>query len=347
MEDSFINYIKYDILADFPEYVYDFVDYLSGTKSRTDMTIKAYARDIKCFYDYLITAAEESDNNDIKKYQDITPEYLRTLKVINIERYMSYLKSGMRKDGKEYSENAIARKRRLSSLRTFMQYLVKHDLIEINVAKLTDTPHASFDKKAPLTDNDVVDMLDSIAIGNIGTENQQVYLERSKLRDYAIILLLVQTGIRVSELVNLDIQDVDFKRKRIRVIRKGQKQDYVLLNDEVVDAIQDYIENERFNKDDVQDALFLSSRSQNNTRLCVRSVQNIVKKFGSVTKNIKVSPHTLRRTFGTKLYEICGDDFLVAHALGHENLQSLRNYITIGSARESTIRNISYYSDNE
>ena len=146
------------------------------------------------------------------------------------------------------------------------------------------------------------------------------------MRDLALMTLLLGTGIRVSECVGLDINDVDFKNNGIKIHRKGGQEVIVYFGDEVAEALLDYME-EREQMHPVEghtNALFLSLQ---NKRLSVRSVENLVKKYSKLVTNLKnITPHKLRSTYGTNLYQETGDIYLVADVLGHKDVNTTKKH---------------------
>ena len=153
-----------------------------------------------------------------------------------------------------------------------------------------------------------------------------MYHQRTKTRDLALLTLLLGTGIRVSECVGLDIQDVDFKNNGIKVHRKGGAEVMVYFGDEVMEALWNYLK-ERNNITPVEghtNALFLSIQ---NKRITVRAVEKLVKKYSQLVTNVKkITPHKLRSTYGTTLYQETGDIYLVADVLGHKDVNTTRKH---------------------
>ena len=139
--------------------------------------------------------------------------------------------------------------------------------------------------------------------------------------------LLLGTGIRVSECVGLDVQDVDFKNNGITVTRKGGNQMVVYFGDEVADALSHYIEGSRKAASPLpghENALFLSTQRK---RMGVQAVENMVKKYArQVTPGKKITPHKLRSTYGTSLYKETGDIYLVADVLGHKDVNTTKKH---------------------
>ena len=158
------------------------------------------------------------------------------------------------------------------------------------------------------------------------TKSQLKYHNKTKLRDIALLTLLLGTGIRVSECVGLDIADVDFKNNGIKIRRKGGYETVIYFGGEVADALYDYLE-KRYHViplEGHENALFLSMQ---NRRITVRAVENLVKKYASnVTGLKKITPHKLRSTYGTALYQETGDIYLVADVLGHKDVNTTRKH---------------------
>ncbi len=177
-----------------------------------------------------------------------------------------------------------------------------------------------------LTSEEVVDIMDAVEKGeNIPlTKRGKAFYEKNKSRDTAVITLLLNTGIRVSELVGLDLKDVDFRNSCISIVRKGFHEDTVYFNDDVANSLTDYIEGERkLNKGADTEPLFLSMQG---TRFSVDSVERIVKKYSADIAGKKITPHKLRSTFGTHLYHETHDINLVKDALGHQDPSTTTRY---------------------
>ena len=158
------------------------------------------------------------------------------------------------------------------------------------------------------------------------TKSQMKFHDKTKVRDLALLTLLLGTGIRVSECVGLDISDVDFDNLAIKVRRKGGYEDVVYFGEEVEEALLSYLDQRKhmIPMSGHEDALFLSLQ---NRRMAVRSVENLVKKYASlVTTTKKITPHKLRSSYGTTLYQETGDIYLVADVLGHKDVNTTRKH---------------------
>ena len=177
-----------------------------------------------------------------------------------------------------------------------------------------------------LDPNEVAILLDQVEDGTKMTKSQMKFHDKTKVRDLALLTLLLGTGIRVSECVGLDISDVDFDNLAIKVRRKGGYEDVVYFGEEVEEALLSYLDQRKhmIPMSGHEDALFLSLQ---NRRMAVRSVENLVKKYASlVTTTKKITPHKLRSTYGTTLYQETGDIYLVADVLGHKDVNTTRKH---------------------
>lgn len=289
------------------------------TSSRTRI---AYAYDLGTFFDYL---RENNPICDKKNNTTIPLSLLDELKPLDIEEYLFYLKCH-EKDGIAHSNDERGIKRKLASLRTFYNYLYKNEMLKTNPAFKVTMPKIHDKAIVRLDVDEVAQLLDEVESGEKLTAHQQKYHERTKTRDLAMLSLLLGTGIRVSECVGLDIDDVDFKNNGIKIHRKGGAEVIVYFGDEVRDALADYM-NQRSGITALEghtNALFLSMQ---NRRISVRAVENLVKKYSKLVTSIKnITPHKLRSTYGTNLYQETGDIYLVADVLGHKDVNTTRKH---------------------
>lgn len=289
------------------------------TSSRTRL---AYAYDLDTFFDYL------KQNNPLLKTVNITNIPLSILNHItpqDIEEYLFYLKY-YEKDGVAHANDERGIKRKLASLRTFYRYLYKNEMIENDPAIKVDMPKIHDKNIVRLDADEVALLLDVVESGENLTARQQIYHEKTKKRDLAILTLLLGTGIRVSECVGLDLDDVDFKNNGIKIHRKGGAEVIVYFGDEVRQALLGYIEerNQIEALDGSTNALFLSLKK---SRINVRSVENLVKKYAKLVTSLKnITPHKLRSTYGTALYRETGDIYLVADVLGHKDVNTTKKH---------------------
>ncbi len=312
------------------------------TSSRTRI---AYAYDLKVFFQFL------KDENPVFKdrnIRDITLDDLDHLTVLDLEDYMEYLKYRIRtvKDSQgndvttEVVNSRTAIKRKVASLRTFYKYFYCNELIKSNPAALLQMPKLKEKEIIRMDNNEVADFLDEVETGDRLTKRQQVFHDKTELRDTAMMTLMLGTGIRVSECVGLNISDVDFNNDGIHIHRKGGKEVTVYFGDEVESILQEYVSYRRhlIAESGSEDALFLSLR---NKRINVRSVEYMVKKYAKTVTPLKhITPHKLRSTYGTNLYKETGDIYLVADVLGHNDVNTTKkHYAALEDERRRSARN--------
>lgn len=324
-----------ELLKRLPSFVKDYFRALEPTTSTK--TRISYAYDLIVFFRFLT-----DENPQYKNYapDDFKVSDLDKLQAVDIEEYMEYLKVYMRNSDDE-QENVVTNgerglKRKMSALRSFYLYYYKREMIQTNPTLLVDMPKLHEKAIIRLDADETAQLLDFIEKGGQNlTGQQKVYYEKTKQRDLAIVTLLLGTGIRVSECVGLDIEDIDFKNYGIKVVRKGGSEMIVYFGDEVAKALTDYIEGDRKAITPVaghEHALFLSTQRK---RIGIRAVENLVKKYAKqVTPLKKITPHKLRSTYGTALYQKTGDIYLVADVLGHKDVNTTKkHYASVGDER--------------
>lgn len=298
-------------------------DYFRGIEEYTSpRTRLAYAYDIRVFFEYLHECNSVCAKSDISEFKvDILEHITRR----DIEEYLSYI-SYYEKEGKEITNDERGKARKLSSLRSFYNYFYENEIIEKNPAALVPIPKLHEKEIIRLEPNEVAILLDQVEDGTKLTQKELEYHKKTKVRDVAILTLLLGTGIRVSECVGLDLSDVNFETNGIKIRRKGGYETVVYFGEEVETALLDYLEEREhiIPQTGHENALFLSLQ---NRRMAVRSVENLVKKYASrVTTLKKITPHKLRSTYGTSLYRETGDIYLVADVLGHKDVNTTRKH---------------------
>lgn len=320
-----------EILTTLPAFAKDYFRAMEPTTSAK--TRISYAYDIRTFFYFLVECNPLYRDRSTTQF---TLEDLDQLSSVDIEEYLEYLKVYESSENKQIinSEQGLARK--MSALRSFYGYFFKRQAIEKNPTLLVDMPKLHEKAIIRLDTDEVAILLDYIeTCGSQLTGQKKVYYEKTKYRDLAIITLLLGTGIRVSECVGLDINDVDFKNNGVKVTRKGGNEMVVYFGREVEKALRDYLELTRKNitpLPDYENALFLSTQRK---RMGVQAVENMVKKYAKqVTPNKKITPHKLRSTYGTSLYKETGDIYLVADVLGHKDVNTTKkHYAAIDESR--------------
>ena len=229
-------------------------------------------------------------------------------------------------DGKDITNDEKGKKRKISSLRSFYNYFYENEKIRNNPASLVPVPKQHEKEIVRLEPNEVAMLLDQVEDGTNLTKKELEYHKKTRTRDIALLTLLLGTGIRVSECVGIDMQDINFDVNGIKIRRKGGNEAVVYFGEEVETALLDYLEE----RDHIipceghEEALFLSLQ---NKRISVRAVENLVKKYASrVTTLKKITPHKLRSTYGTELYRATEDIYLVADVLGHKDVNTTRRH---------------------
>ena len=317
-----------------PPYVRDFFRGIEPqTSSRTRV---AYAYDLNVFFQYL---HENNDHFREKAVSEITLSDLESLRPTDIEEFLDFVKVYSHKDSFDRTNELSSIKRKLSALRSFYKYFYMRERITYDPVKLVPMPKLHEKNIIRLDADEVSELLDHVESGESLTKKQLSLHEKNKTRDLAIMTLLLGTGIRVSECVGLNINDVDFKNDGISIHRKGGKEVTVYFGEEVEEALLDYLRERKsvIPTDGHENALFLSSQKK---RMCVRSIENLVEKYTkTVTLNKHITPHKLRSTYGTNLYRETGDIYLVADVLGHSDVNTTKkHYAAIEDERRRQAR---------
>ena len=323
------------ILKELPPFCTDF---FRGIEPRTSARTRlAYAYDLKTFFDFLRQENPLFANCEMR---DFSLTVLDEIQVMDFEEYMEFLKchSTEKREDLVNTERGIMRK--IASLKSFYNYFYRHERIKNNPAALVQLPKLHEKEIIRLEVDEVARFLDEVEDGECLTEKQKAYHAKTKLRDLAMMTLLLGTGLRVSECVGLNINDVDFRNGGLRIHRKGGKEVIVYFGAEVEYALQDYLsEREHIVPEEgSEEALFLSMQRK---RINVRSVEKMVKKYAQlVTPLKKITPHKLRSTYGTNLYRETGDIYLVADVLGHSDVNTTKkHYAALEDERRRSARN--------
>lgn len=313
-----------EILKTLPPFAKDFfraIEPRSSARTRVN-----YAYDIRVFFHFLMEVNPVYANYSIDRF---TVQDLERIEPVDIEEYMEYLKVYTRSSDEEQITNGErGLKRKMSALRSFYNYYYVRQAISRNPTLLVDMPKLHDKAIIRLDADEVAMLLDFVeAAGEKLTGQALRYYEKTKNRDLAILTLLLGTGIRVSECVGLDVNDIDFKNNGITVTRKGGSQMVIYFGDEVAEALFHYIETDRKKIAPLpghENALFFSTQRR---RMGVQAVENMVKKYAcQVTPNKKITPHKLRSTYGTSLYKETGDIYLVADVLGHKDVNTTKKH---------------------
>ena len=261
-----------------------------------------------------------------KSPASLTLEDLDRVTALDIELFLEHVSLYTGDDERERENNERAKARKLSAIRSFFKYYHRQELIKNNPASLVDTPKIHEKAIIRLEANEVADLLDIAEAGNGLSERQKAYHQTTKVRDTAILTLFLGTGIRISELVGIDIGDVDFATDAFVVTRKGGNQEMLSFGPEVRGALLAYLEQREIMEPlpGSENAFFLSMQRK---RITARAVENLVKKYARIASPLKkITPHKLRSTYGTMLYQESGDIYLVADVLGHKDVNTTRKH---------------------
>ena len=311
-----------EMLKELPPYIFDFFRGIEHTTSAN--TRLAYAYDIRVFLKYIHEAIPALSN--LPSIKEITLAELNQLTARDIECYLEYLSYYEKEDKETYHQNGQNGKaRKLASIKTLFHYFYKQERLTHNPTSIVDMPKIYEKPIIKLEVDEIAKLLDVVESGEDLTEKQKAYHKFTKKRDLAIIAVLLGTGIRVSECVGINIEDIDFNYNGIKITRKGGNETIIYFSTEVEGILKDYLV-ERKNQPckEADTPLFLSMQ---NKRISVRSVQLLVKKYSQhVTSLKKITPHKLRSTYGTQLYQETGDIYLVADVLGHKDVNTTKKH---------------------
>lgn len=320
------------ILVKLPDFVFDYIEVAySGESVNTQI---GYSIDIKIYLEYL----KKFKYRSVESIEDFTPQQLGDVTLRDLNGFKAYL----REYESEYTdaEGRIIKRirrnsvyginRKLSGIRGLYLYLYKNDLIDHNITDKLDFKKIHQKMKRPLTTQDTINLIDVLYNGeNYFTgRTRAAYLNR-KQRDIALFITYLGTGCRVSELVNLNITDVDFDSSSFIVTRKGGDQQEIFMPLQAENEMLAYME-ERIKMENVkdEDALFIS---RNGKRITAQAVEKNLKTYcitAGITDPDKMRPHALRRTFACNMIADGVDIKMVAELMGHKNIEVTHRYYT-------------------
>lgn len=336
-----INTIKKinDMLLDLPSMTKEFV--LGITEYTSPLTRLNYVYDLRIFFDYLVKNVFPS-----KIMCELTLNDLESVDLTAIENYLAYL-SLYEINGKQESCNERAKSRKLATVRAFYKYFFNKGKIKSNTAAKVSLPKLHEKEIIRLDIAEMVKLLNLADSGDKFSKHQKAYHNNIKVRDVAILTLFLGTGIRNSELVGLNVDDINFEDMSFAVTRKGGNRTILFFNDEVDRALKLWIQKRNTIKDldPNEKALFLSLQ---NKRISVRTIQELVKKYAKIITPLKkITPHKLRSTFGTNLYRETNDIYLVADFLGHSDVNTTKRHYAATSEdfRRKAIKSVKLRDD--
>lgn len=321
------------ILTNLPDFVFDYIEVAyDGESINTQI---GYSLDIKTYLQYL----KKFKYREVENIEDFTPAMLGDVTLRELNGFKAYL----REYESEYISAATGRlirrtrtnnehgiNRKLSGIRGLYMYLYKNDYIDHNITDKLDFKKVHQKMKRPLTTRDVVNLIDVIYNGENYFEGRRKasYMNR-KQRDIALFTAYLGTGCRVSELVNLNINDVDFETSSFIVTRKGGDRQEVFMPLQVENEMLKHVE-ERLSNENIKDSdpLFIS---RNGKRILPQTVEKNLKGYciaAGITDPDKMHPHALRRTFACNMIADGVDIKMVAELMGHRNIEVTHRYYT-------------------
>lgn len=320
------------ILTKLPDFVFDYIEVAyNGESINTQI---GYSIDIKTFLEYL----KKFKFRDVESIEFMTPKMLNEVTLRDLNGFKAYLQeyeseyisvSGKRVVRKR-SNNEYGINRKLSGIRGLFLYLYKNDYIDHNITDKLDFKKVHQKMKRPLTTQDVLNLIEVLYDGENFFEGRSraSYLNR-KQRDIALFTAYLGTGCRVSELVNLNINDVDFESSSFIVTRKGGDQQEIFMPLQVENEMLKYVE-ERLSDENTKDndPLFIS---RNGKRILPQTVEKNLKNYcraAGITDPDKMHPHALRRTFACNMIADGVDIKMVAELMGHKNIEVTHRYYT-------------------
>ena len=314
-----------------PDFTNEFL-YISET-SKSVSTCFEYAKDLQLFYDFLILEKKVK----AKKTIDIEAKDLNKLTERDFVDFLNYLTQYDRTytttTGKEvvqtYTNSSEGKNRKLATLRVMFDYLFMNRLIDRDVTKRIEMKVTKRVKiKNRLSDEEVRRFFQTIEEDvNVESAHAKAYHEKIKFRDYVIAMLFAYLGIRVSELAQLDVDDIFEEEQALIIVRKGGDEQAIPIPDAIFSHILEYMEIRTGLtnvKKEHENALFISLQGK---RINPRTIRNMLEKYQQRSGiSVKITPHVFRRTFGTNHYNTFKDMYLTALILGHSSAETTRKY---------------------
>lgn len=309
-----------EMLAELPAFCSIF--FIGIQDTTTPLTRLNYAVDLKTFFNYIVTYEQDFLNREVKSLT------LNDIDIIDsrlIERFLGYLSYYDKDNGEVLSNGERGKLRKLSTLRAFFKYFFNKDMIKANVASKVASPKQHEKPIIRLEPQETTELMYSCNTLSGFSEHQRKYNEHFRIRDNAILSLFLTTGIRVSECVGLNIDDFNFSLNSFRVTRKGGNQVILYFSEETAETLQQYLKyRDTLQIPKEERAMFISSQGK---RMMVRTMEYLVKKYAKIATPLKnITPHKLRSTYGTNLYNATNDIYVVAEVLGHKDVNTTKKH---------------------
>lgn len=330
-----------DMLDSLPGFCLEYFKY--HERSLSPLTINAYFQRFTKFFEYLKANNSYFGKKDIISF---SVDDLALLDVQDISNYASYV----------YNHSQAARKSSnaettvdnyLSALSSLWEYFLAMNWVKYNPVSSVKRSKYKEKEIIKLDKREKNAFMEGLyADKGFKDENQMKWNEKTRVRDIAICKVLLGTGIRVAELVGMDVDDLDFQENCFKVLRKRDKYDVVYFGDDVKAALIDYLDERipRYQPTDDEEALFLCGRGDyKGRRLTERSVERIVKKYATATLPLKgslITPHKLRSTYATAFLDATGDLAATQEQLGHSDPKTTLKYARTSERRKKLYRTI-------
>ena len=285
--------------------------------SKEVTTKKAYIGYIISFLDF-IKDEIKYDINDYNTYKKICPSH--------INMFMDYIKYTNSKEN-----GASIRATKLYAVSNFFEFLLDDGYVDYNPCQRIKAPKDKMEKEIVAMDVSEIKQLEENIKNGVGSHRSKERNKKWINRDLAIVMLGCSTGLRVSAITQININDVNLVQHKIRVIEKGGIGKFVYIGEKVEEQLKNWIKDRNMIMNDVSsDALFVSNQKKRMTTECIRQI--IKRNTYNIDKNI--TPHKMRATCATRLYEQTGDIYLVQQQLGHKSIKNTQRYAKIGEEKK-------------
>ena len=308
-------------LSEFPKLVRDFAQYKTVVQSCSEKTVLEYLFDLRTFCRFMVSKINgmplDAESLKLVRIADLDEDFFRNVTEGDVYDFIFFMQ-------RERGNGTASRSRKLTSIRVFYKYLItKKHCVENNPAANIESPKRKKQLPKHLSVSECVDLL-SVVKNDVES--------KTKERDYCILTLFLNCGMRLSELVGISLQDIDRSFDSLKVIGKGSKERIVYLNDACKIALADYLEiRAKYLTKGNDDALFISRLGK---RISVKTVQWLVKKYlgEAGLENKNYSTHKLRHTAATLMYQSGNVDIRVLKdILGHEQLNTTQIYTHVSN----------------
>lgn len=299
--------------------------YSKSFGNKTFTTKNVYIKHVLNFCEFLKT----NFNIDINNIDDI-----KNINYSHITSYMDYVKHHS-PDGSYINKSDGSCAAEFYAIKHFFKYLNLCRYIDYNPCDNIEVPRDKKEHDIISLSPDEINLIKKNIYKGVGSHMARAKQEKWKNRDLCIVLLGITTGLRVSAITNIDIEDIDFKNKTLKTIEKGNYERTIYLSDKIIDLLYKWLEDrnkiiKEYGSSINTDALFISAKKN---RISTNTIRDMLDKYTyNINKNI--TPHKLRSTAATNLYDATGDIYLVADILGHHNIQNTKRYAKVSTEKK-------------